>query len=292
MVGFLFGFHGRIRRSQWWLAQLGTSAAAALGFLALAYMFGGHAADSVAKAVSGSVGLGGYIVLVWVQLAVSVKRLHDMGRSGWLYLIALVPFLGSLILLGMLGFRDSERGDNRFGMSQKYPHADRTVATFDRPNLAVASIDRDRGERRLDHPLAHGARRLSQLGWPYWGDRCCRLVLDRRRGGPVAGEEEGIQPPPPDRSPGTPARAHGPGWRWRPGSRSPGSRRSARPPRRWATVRHRAGGDAGGCGRRKTANAQPLGAGRSARGSRSPAGRSGTAPAPASPGWSGRLGQA
>jgi len=65
------------------------------------------------------VGLGGYIVLAWVQLAVSVKRFHDLGRSGWLYLISLLPFIGSLILLVMLGFRDSERGDNRFGASKK-----------------------------------------------------------------------------------------------------------------------------------------------------------------------------
>jgi uncharacterized membrane protein YhaH (DUF805 family) len=66
-----------------------------------------------------------------VQLAVSVKRLHDIGRSGWLYLITFVPFIGSLILLVMLGFRDSGRGDNRFGASKKYPHAEHTPATFD-----------------------------------------------------------------------------------------------------------------------------------------------------------------
>jgi uncharacterized membrane protein YhaH (DUF805 family) len=131
VTDFLFSFHGRIRRSQWWLAQLGSSAFAALIFLALAYRFGGQAADSVTKALTGSVGLGGYIVFTWVQLAVSVKRLHDLGRSGWLYLISLVPGIGSLILLVMLGFRDGERGDNRFGISMKYPHADHTLAAFD-----------------------------------------------------------------------------------------------------------------------------------------------------------------
>jgi uncharacterized membrane protein YhaH (DUF805 family) len=131
VIDFLFGFQGRIRRSQWWLAQLGAATAAAMVFLTLAYRFGGQAPDSATKVLTGSIGVGGYIVLVWVQLAVSVKRLHDMGRSGWLYLIAVVPFLGSLILLGMLGFRDSERGDNRFGVPKKYPHADHTVAAFE-----------------------------------------------------------------------------------------------------------------------------------------------------------------
>jgi uncharacterized membrane protein YhaH (DUF805 family) len=131
VIAFLFGFHGRLQRSQWWLAQLGSSAVAALAFLALAYLFGGQAPNSAAEMLTGSVGLGGYIVLAWVQLAVSVKRLHDLGLSGWLYLISLVPFIGSLILSVMLGFRDSERGDNRFGASKKYPHADHTLATFE-----------------------------------------------------------------------------------------------------------------------------------------------------------------
>ena len=81
--------------------------------------------------LAGSVGLGGFIVFTWMQLAVAVKRLHDQGHSGWLYLVTFVPGIGSLILLAMLGFRDSARGDNRFGGSNKYPHADHTLAVFD-----------------------------------------------------------------------------------------------------------------------------------------------------------------
>jgi uncharacterized membrane protein YhaH (DUF805 family) len=81
--------------------------------------------------LAGSAGIGGYIVIAWTQLALAVKRLHDQGRSGWLYLITLVPGIGSLILLVMLGFRDSVHGDNRFGGSNKYPHAEQTLAAFD-----------------------------------------------------------------------------------------------------------------------------------------------------------------
>lgn len=32
-------------------------------------------------------------------LAVSVRRLHDLGRSGWWYLIAFVPLIGAIVLL-------------------------------------------------------------------------------------------------------------------------------------------------------------------------------------------------
>jgi uncharacterized membrane protein YhaH (DUF805 family) len=35
-------------------------------------------------------------------LAVTVRRLHDSGKSGWWYFIALVPFIGSFWLLALV----------------------------------------------------------------------------------------------------------------------------------------------------------------------------------------------
>ena len=131
VTNFLFGFQGRIRRSQWWLAQLGSSALAGLIFVLLVYLFGGRAPDSVTTMLSGSLGIGGFAAFTWIQLAVGVKRLHDQGRSGWFYLLGFVPFIGNFILLGMLGFRDSEHGDNRSGASSKYPEANYTSVVFD-----------------------------------------------------------------------------------------------------------------------------------------------------------------
>jgi uncharacterized membrane protein YhaH (DUF805 family) len=50
-------------------------------------------------------------------LAVSVRRLHDIGLSGWWYLIVLVPF-GALVLT-VLAIIDSQAGANRFGPNPK-----------------------------------------------------------------------------------------------------------------------------------------------------------------------------
>ena len=50
-------------------------------------------------------------------LAVSVRRLHDTGRSGWWMLLSLVPF-GGIVLL-VFDCLDSEPGPNRFGPSPK-----------------------------------------------------------------------------------------------------------------------------------------------------------------------------
>jgi uncharacterized membrane protein YhaH (DUF805 family) len=50
-------------------------------------------------------------------LAVSVRRLQDIGLSGWWYLIVLVP-LGGLVLT-VLAIIDSQDGTNRFGPNPK-----------------------------------------------------------------------------------------------------------------------------------------------------------------------------
>lgn len=51
-------------------------------------------------------------------LAVGVRRLHDQGRSGWLMLIALIPFFGWFALL-VLMLLDGTPGDNEYGPDPK-----------------------------------------------------------------------------------------------------------------------------------------------------------------------------
>jgi uncharacterized membrane protein YhaH (DUF805 family) len=58
-------------------------------------------------------------------IAVSVRRLHDTGRSGWWLLIVLVPLIGALVLLIFM-FIDSQPGQNAYGPSPKT--GDPTVA--------------------------------------------------------------------------------------------------------------------------------------------------------------------
>lgn len=47
-------------------------------------------------------------------LAVSVRRLHDTGRSGWWILIGLVPIIGFILLIVWYASKGSN-GKNRFG---------------------------------------------------------------------------------------------------------------------------------------------------------------------------------
>lgn len=48
------------------------------------------------------------------SLAITVRRLHDVGMSGWWILLALVPVVGGLSLLAFL-VGDSESGPNKYG---------------------------------------------------------------------------------------------------------------------------------------------------------------------------------
>ena len=52
-------------------------------------------------------------------LALAVRRLHDVGRSGLWYLLALVPLVG-LIILFVWFLKDSEPHPNQWGESPKY----------------------------------------------------------------------------------------------------------------------------------------------------------------------------
>ena len=56
-------------------------------------------------------------LLFMPSLSVCVRRLHDIGKSGWMLLIGLIPYIGSIILL-ILYCKDS-MGDNEYGTNPK-----------------------------------------------------------------------------------------------------------------------------------------------------------------------------
>ncbi|WP_448586793.1 DUF805 domain-containing protein [Thermaurantiacus sp.] len=96
-------FSGRAPRSEYWWWQLFTLLAAA--------------ALSVADTALFSVPFLGPVFSIGIllpSLAVSVRRLHDLDRSGWFLLIALIPLIGALVLLVWFVSRGTG-GPNRFG---------------------------------------------------------------------------------------------------------------------------------------------------------------------------------
>jgi uncharacterized membrane protein YhaH (DUF805 family) len=112
-------FGGRASRSEfWWWA----------GALLLAYVLTGLliiAEPTIGALAWAVLALGTFIP----NLAVAVRRLHDVGRTGWWMLIVFIPF-GSLVIL-VFTLLDTERGMNRWGApAVGSPYADpRTSAT-------------------------------------------------------------------------------------------------------------------------------------------------------------------
>ncbi|MDB5726594.1 MAG: hypothetical protein JWQ16_3348 [Novosphingobium sp.] len=54
------------------------------------------------------------LVLLLPNLAVMVRRLHDTGRSGWWYWIALIPLVGAILLLVWFASKGTT-GSNEYG---------------------------------------------------------------------------------------------------------------------------------------------------------------------------------
>ena len=59
------------------------------------------------------------LVLCIPQISVTVRRLHDTGKSGCFYFVTFIPFVGNFILLYLCSI-DSEQGTNQYGPSPKY----------------------------------------------------------------------------------------------------------------------------------------------------------------------------
>lgn len=51
---------------------------------------------------------------IWIMLATCVKRLHDLGKSGWMALLSLIPIVNFIIGIYMAFFK-GEECDNQYG---------------------------------------------------------------------------------------------------------------------------------------------------------------------------------
>lgn len=106
-------FEGRSQRSEYWffvLFYLLISIAAGI----VDGLFGTFDMNSGLGAVGLLVTLG----LLLPSITVGVRRLHDIGRSGWWLLLGLVPVIGWIVLL-VFAVMDSTPGVNEYGPNPK-----------------------------------------------------------------------------------------------------------------------------------------------------------------------------
>lgn len=116
----LFSFQGRARRSTYWKVSLGAGAVYvaivfAIGLVAAALGGGGSKPPVVLQIIAGVL----YIPLIWIGLAVSVRRWHDRNKSGFWVFINLIPIIGGIWSFIETGCLEGSQGANQYGPDPK-----------------------------------------------------------------------------------------------------------------------------------------------------------------------------
>ncbi len=107
-------FSGRARRKEYWMFVLiNTVISFVIGFI------GGFIGGVLDMPVIGSVlSLIYTLALLVPSLAVGVRRLHDIGKSGWWLFISFIPVIGWIWIIVLL-VTDSQTGENKWGKNPK-----------------------------------------------------------------------------------------------------------------------------------------------------------------------------
>lgn len=114
---------GRARRSEYWYWHL----AIILAIMLLGLIWA--TTISLSAVFQNETGLVVSIILYIIMIAlliaimipsitVTVRRLHDINKSGWWYFISFVPYVGSIVLFIFTLF-DSTPGANEYGENPK-----------------------------------------------------------------------------------------------------------------------------------------------------------------------------
>jgi uncharacterized membrane protein YhaH (DUF805 family) len=111
-------FSGRARRKEFWMFILFH-----IIFLTVANILD-RALGTTFNLFEGDHGFRGWIYLIYGMalfvpgLAVTIRRLHDIGKSGWKLLIGLIPLVGAIIIL-IWNCKNSQAGENKWGLNPK-----------------------------------------------------------------------------------------------------------------------------------------------------------------------------
>ncbi|RSK50923.1 DUF805 domain-containing protein [Hymenobacter rigui] len=106
-------FRGRARRKEYWMFVL----------FNLIFAVAAIVLDNVLGTAMDGIGYGAIyglytLAMLIPSLAVAVRRLHDINKSGWWLLITFLPLVGGIWLLVLL-VTEGTRGENQYGPDPK-----------------------------------------------------------------------------------------------------------------------------------------------------------------------------
>jgi uncharacterized membrane protein YhaH (DUF805 family) len=108
-------FDGRASRSEyWWFFLMSIIVSSLLSTI-----------DAITGTFNPDYGIGllsaVYSLAVFIpSFAVNIRRLHDIGRSGWWLFLHLIPLLGTLVLL-FWSIKASDPNENQYGITATLP---------------------------------------------------------------------------------------------------------------------------------------------------------------------------
>ncbi|HLR91102.1 MAG TPA: DUF805 domain-containing protein [Balneolaceae bacterium] len=95
-------FEGRARRKEFWIF-------AGVNFL-ISILLGILGLDLISSLFS--------LAIIIPSIAVGVRRMHDIGKSGWFLLLGLIPLIGWIILIYFYA-KEGDAGPNQYGPNPK-----------------------------------------------------------------------------------------------------------------------------------------------------------------------------
>jgi len=93
-------YQGRARRREYWMFTL-------FSFIC-----------SLILNIIPFLGLLYFLVVIVPSVCLGIRRLHDIGKSGWWALLAFIPLVGAIILIVFFCL-DSQPGENQYGPNPK-----------------------------------------------------------------------------------------------------------------------------------------------------------------------------
>ena len=115
-------FKGRARRKEYWMFTLVyviilMGCTALDNMLGTVFMMDGGALGEISMGYGWAYTICGLVHFL-PALSLVVRRLHDVGKSGWFYLIILIPIIGVIWLL-VLYCTEGQKKDNKWGPDPK-----------------------------------------------------------------------------------------------------------------------------------------------------------------------------
>ena len=111
LKSLLFSFRGRINRLPFWIVTLILLGCGSI----FQQLMGPYGPENPMTIGSGVLTFVNFVMVLWIGLAVQIKRWHDRNKSGWWALLNLIPVIGHIWILIECGILRGTAGNNRFG---------------------------------------------------------------------------------------------------------------------------------------------------------------------------------